>query len=257
MKHQHLMNINLKLTGRKLKEAIEGSEFEENELADYFKVSVRTIKYWKSGDRLPSSDNLLHLCKILDTNIENLISFEDEASKFDLIEELKEMDVDGPSLFMYYYRKKFKIKTVEDFFAFLPLYDEVVLNNVLYRTSGNTMSKGTYMLEQFDYLYNKINDKKTRDKISMKLENNIGVCNTHSILAIVDAKTYEMARMLSVFKGETLKNYIKELVRNDFEKNELQINECQRVFIETHESMNEEINEFIEKHPDLFPNLCK
>lgn len=164
MKHQHLININLDLTGKKLKKAIEESEYEETELADYFKVSVRTIKYWKSGDRLPSIDNFFYLSKILDTNIENLISFEDEVSKFDLDEELKEMSKEAPSPFMYYYRKKFKIKTVEDFIAYLPLYDEFILNDVLYRISGETISKGTYMLEQFDYLFNEIVDKKREIK---------------------------------------------------------------------------------------------
>ena len=245
MKHQHLININLESTGRKLKKAIEEAEYEEKELADYFKVSVRTIKYWKSGDRLPSIDNFFFLSKILDTSIENLISFEDEVSKFDLNEELKGMTEDSPSPFMYYYRKKFKIKTVEDFVAFLPLYDEVILNDVLYRISGQTISNGTYMLEQFDYLFNKIEDKKTRDKISMKLDNNIGVWNTHSILAIVDAETYEMARMSSIYKGRNLKNYVKELVNNDFEKNGLQINTFQRDWIESLNSMNNEVDELI------------
>ncbi len=203
MRHQHLININLELTGKKLKKAIENSKYEETELADYFKVSVRTIKYWKSGDRLPSLDNFFYLSKILDTNIENLICFEDEVSKYDLDEELKEMSTEGPSPFMYYYRKKFKIKTVEDFIAFLPLYDEVILNDVLYRISGETISKGTYMLEQFDYLFNEIVDKKVRDKISNKLEKNIGIWNTHNILAIVDAEIYEMAKMSSIYKQKT------------------------------------------------------
>lgn len=71
----------------------------------------------------------------MDTNIKNLISFEDEVSKFDLEEKLKEMSKEDLSSFMYYYRKKFKIKIVEDFIAFLPLYDEVILNDVLYRIS--------------------------------------------------------------------------------------------------------------------------
>lgn len=239
MKHQHLININLELTGKKLKKAIEESEYDEIELADYFKVSVRTIKYWKSGDRLPSLDNFFYLSKVLDTTIENLISFEDEKSKFDLDKELKGMEGNGPSPFMYYYRKKFKIKTVEDFFAFLPLYDEVVLNDVLYRISGETISEGTYMLEQFDYLFNEIADKKARDNISIKLRNNIGVWNTHNILAIVDGETYEMAKMSSFCKQINLKNYIKELVRNDFKKNGLHIDKHQQKYFESLTFINE------------------
>ncbi|MGX8833723.1 helix-turn-helix transcriptional regulator [Amedibacillus sp. YH-ame6] len=239
MEHQHLININLELTGKKIKKAIEESEYEEIELADYFKVSVRTIKYWKSGDRLPSLDNFFYLSKILDTNIENLISFEDEASKFDLSEELKSMSGIRPSPFMHYYRKKFKIRTVEDFIAFLPLYDEVVLNDVLYRISGESISYGTYMLEQFDYLYNEIGDKEARDKISLKLENNNGIWNTHNILAIVDAETYEMANMSSYYKQKKLKNYIKDLVRDDFKKNGLQINKFRQEWFNDLKSMND------------------
>ena len=79
----------------------------------------------------------------------------------------------------------------------------------------------------------------------MKLDNNIGVWNTHSILAIVDAETYEMARMSSIYKGRNLKNYVKELVKNDFEKNGLQINTFQRDWIESLNSMNNEVDELI------------
>lgn len=96
------------------------------------------------------------------------------------------------------------------------------------------------MLEQFDYLYNQIARYKTRDKISEKLKNDSEIWNTHFILAIVDAETYEMAKMSSYYKGECLKDYIKGLVRDDFEKNGLQINKYQQDWIEVLESLNEE-----------------
>lgn len=52
--------------------------------------------------------------------------------------------------------------------------------------------------------------------------------------------------MSSVYKQKKLKDYIIELVKNDFAKNGLQINEFQRDWIETLKLMNDEIDKRIE-----------
>ena len=238
MEHLNFTSINMELTGNKIKEAIENSEFEESEIAEYLMVSDRTIKYWKSGRKLPSLDNLFELSKILDTEVTNLISFEYENSEHDLTDLLKEMSGDNPAPFMHYYRKTFKISTIEDFLAFLPLYNEEVLNDVLYRISGESVDNGTYMLEKLQYLYNNIENEVERDRISKSLERGETPWNLRKILAIVDQRIYEMALMCSRAEKKQLKEYVCDLVEQDFQKRGFEISEWMLRNFERMESLN-------------------
>lgn len=240
MKYHYTDSVNLKETGKKLKRAIEESDYTENELAEYLGISIRSIQYWKSGKKLPSLDNLLYLCHVIDKNVNDLVCFENEARNRNLNEILSEMAQSDPSPFVHYYRKKFKIRTIEDFIAFLPLYDEEALNDVIYRISGESIDQGTYMLEQLDYLFNQIKDEKARDEICKKRNEGGIIWNTHKILAIVDVEIYKMAQVLAFRNRKSIKNYIIELIKDDFEKNELKFNKDAKFSIEFIKSMNDE-----------------
>ena len=54
-----------------------------------------------------------------------------------------------------------------------------------------------------------------------------------------------------------LVNYIKELVKNDFDKNGFQIDTFQRDWIETLNSMNNEVDEFITSDPNVTKNFSE
>lgn len=51
--------------------------------------------------------------------------------------------------------------------------------------------------------------------------------------------------------------YIKELVKNDFDKNGFQIDTFQRDWIETLNSMNNEVDEFITSDPNVTKNFSE
>ena len=51
--------------------------------------------------------------------------------------------------------------------------------------------------------------------------------------------------------------YIKELLKNDFDKNGFQIDKFQRDRIETLNSMNNEVDEFITSDPNVTKNFSE
>lgn len=213
MKYETIKSLNMKLTGEKIKELIDLYGWEDLEIADHLNVSDRTIKYWKSGERFPSIDNLFYLSKILGTTTDNLLCFENEEDS-----KLSKRDLKN---------KEYKIKSIEDFLTFLPLYDELILNDVLYRVSGESISEGTYMLEQFNYLYNHIKNKTARDDLSNRLESKKGLFNNGKILAIVNSEFYEMVKVAAGNSHKTIKNYIIDLVTEDLKKRELLLDDIQ------------------------------
>ena len=52
-------------------------------------------------------------------------------------------------------------------------------------------------------------------------------------------------------------NFYKELVKNDFDKNGFQIDTFQRDWIETLNSMNNEVDEFITSDPNVTKNFSE
>ena len=181
---------------------------------------------------------MFELSKILDAEVTNMISFEDENSEYDLTDLLKEMSGDNPAPFMHYFRMTFKISTIENFLALFLLYDEEVLSDVLYRISGEQIDSGTYVLEQFQYLYSNINNKDEINRISKSLERDEGIWNLYKILAIVDQRIYEMAFMCSRAEKKQLKKYVCDLVEKDFQKRCFEIPEWMLRNFECMESLN-------------------
>ena len=65
-----------------------------------------------------------------------------------------------------------------------------------------------------------------------------------------------MRRYKKIVK-KTYMIYIKELLKNDFDKNGFQIDTFQRDWIETLNSMNNEVDEFITSDPNVTKNFSE
>ena len=72
--------INMQATGRRIREIRKARNFTLEELSEFLGISPQAISKWQRGDALPSIDNLLILCDIFETHVEDLIVREDDRS---------------------------------------------------------------------------------------------------------------------------------------------------------------------------------
>ena len=68
------LKVDKKATGLRLYRLMEGSKFTREEIAEFLELnSPRVIYDWTSGIKLPSTENLLNLAKLLNVRIEDIL----------------------------------------------------------------------------------------------------------------------------------------------------------------------------------------
>lgn len=80
MNHYIYKPINMQATGRRIREIRKARNFTLEELSEFLGISPQAISKWQRGDALPSIDNLMILCDIFETHVEDLIVREDDRS---------------------------------------------------------------------------------------------------------------------------------------------------------------------------------
>lgn len=72
--------INMQATGQRIREIRKARNFTLEELSEFLGISPQAISKWQRGDALPSIDNLMVLCDIFQTHVEDLIVRGDDRS---------------------------------------------------------------------------------------------------------------------------------------------------------------------------------
>ncbi len=72
--------INMQATGQRIRQIRKARNFTLEELSEFLGISPQAISKWQRGDALPSIDNLMVLCDIFETHVEDLIVREDDRS---------------------------------------------------------------------------------------------------------------------------------------------------------------------------------
>ena len=68
------LKVDKRATGLRLYRLIENSEYTREEIANYLELtSTRVIYAWLNGVKLPSTENLLNLSKLLKVQIEDIL----------------------------------------------------------------------------------------------------------------------------------------------------------------------------------------
>lgn len=68
------LKVDKRATGLRLYRLIENSEYTREEIANYLELtSTRVIYDWLNGVKLPSTENLLNLSKLLKVQIEDIL----------------------------------------------------------------------------------------------------------------------------------------------------------------------------------------
>ena len=70
---QRYCNIDPVQTGLKIRICIEASDIRIKDLAGIMSVSQQSVYKWLKGERLPSLDNMVLLCSILNVSIDSVI----------------------------------------------------------------------------------------------------------------------------------------------------------------------------------------
>lgn len=66
--------INVKMTGKRIKNLCDEKGFSVKEVQNHLGLScIQTVYSWYSGKTLPSTDNLIVLSRLFDTNLESII----------------------------------------------------------------------------------------------------------------------------------------------------------------------------------------
>lgn len=74
--YQRLPNVDLELTGRRIKELREKRHFTQKDVADYFGYSTVAVSRWETGKTVPKVDNLLALSWLFKVPMEEIIRVE-------------------------------------------------------------------------------------------------------------------------------------------------------------------------------------
>lgn len=82
MKENIYVSINMKATGRRIKELRKARQLTVEELSEYFHTSPQAIYKWQSGKTLPTLDNMMVLGRLLQTKIEDIVVLGDDESFF-------------------------------------------------------------------------------------------------------------------------------------------------------------------------------
>lgn len=68
------LKVDKRATGLRLYRLIENSEYSREDIANYLELtSTRVIYDWLNGVKLPSTENLLNLSKLLKVQIEDIL----------------------------------------------------------------------------------------------------------------------------------------------------------------------------------------
>lgn len=71
--------IDMQATGRKIKDLRLAKNITVEQLSTWFSISPQAICKWQRGDALPTIDNLMVLCDILEVRVEDLIVRDDRS----------------------------------------------------------------------------------------------------------------------------------------------------------------------------------
>ena len=85
--------MNQKKTGEFLKSLREGKGLTQEQLAEHFSVSTRTVSRWETGSNMPTVDMLIELADFYDVDIQEIIDGErkSENMKIETIDTLKKV----------------------------------------------------------------------------------------------------------------------------------------------------------------------
>lgn len=67
------VTINMAATGERIKELRKARNLTVEQLCEYFNTSPQAIYKWQSGKSLPSLDNMMVLCDIFQTRVEDIV----------------------------------------------------------------------------------------------------------------------------------------------------------------------------------------
>ncbi|MDE6275414.1 MAG: helix-turn-helix domain-containing protein [Clostridia bacterium] len=69
------LKVDKRATGLKIYRLLESSELSREEIAEFLELtSPRVIYDWVNGTKLPSTENLLNLAKLLNVQIEDILA---------------------------------------------------------------------------------------------------------------------------------------------------------------------------------------
>lgn len=69
--------INMEATGKRIKELRLARNLTVEQLCEYFSTSPQAIYKWQAGKSLPSLDNMMVLCDIFQTRVEDIVVRDD------------------------------------------------------------------------------------------------------------------------------------------------------------------------------------
>ncbi|CCY07498.1 MAG: helix-turn-helix domain-containing protein [Coprobacillus sp.] len=70
--------INLKKVGNKIQKYRKEKNMSQDELAETLFVTRQAVSKWENGISAPTIDSLLELCKLFQTNFEDILCLDDE-----------------------------------------------------------------------------------------------------------------------------------------------------------------------------------
>ena len=70
--------INLKKVGNKIQKYRKEKNMSQDELAETLFVTRQAVSKWENGTSAPTIDSLLELCKLFQTNFEDILCLDDE-----------------------------------------------------------------------------------------------------------------------------------------------------------------------------------
>ena len=76
--------MNQKKTGEVLKSLREGKGLTQEQLAEHFNVSSRTVSRWETGSNMPTVDMLIDLAGFYDVNIQEIIDGERKSENMEI-----------------------------------------------------------------------------------------------------------------------------------------------------------------------------
>lgn len=78
MEDKIYVGIDAKKTGERIQTLRKEKGITVEKLCDVFSVSPQAVYKWQRGDTLPSLDNMLMLCRVLETPIEKIVVMKQE-----------------------------------------------------------------------------------------------------------------------------------------------------------------------------------